>query len=135
MAEIQRALELDPLIAYFQFVYGMDLVLTGRDDEAMVQFRKALRGGLLFVHGDISEILFRKAKYDESLAEMKAYYAEDREMEEALTQGYAQSGYRGAMRRAADILATRSRKTYVAPAEIAGLYARSAPRRLKSSCR
>ena len=123
MAEIQRALELDPLTAYFQYVYGMDLVSAGRDDEAMVQFRKALRGGLPFAHGDISAILFRKAKYEESLAEMKAYYAEDRDVEEALTQGYAQSGYRGAMRRAAEILATRGRKTYVAPADVAGLYA------------
>jgi TolB-like protein/tRNA A-37 threonylcarbamoyl transferase component Bud32 len=125
MAEIQRALELDPLNSWFQAVHADDLVLVGRDDEAMVQYRKALRAssGLTWAHEALSEILFRKAKYEESLAEMKGYYAEDREMGEILTQGYAQSGYRGAMRRAADILATRGRKTYVAPAEVAGLYA------------
>ncbi len=124
MAQIQRALELDPLNGWFQGVHGYDLVMAGRDDEAMVQFRKALRtsSGLPFVHGWLSGILFRKAKYEESLAEVKAYYAGDREMEEALTQGYAQSGYRGAMRRAADILAARARKTYVLPSDVAGLY-------------
>jgi len=56
------------------------------------------------------------------LAEMKAYYAGDREVEEALTLGYAQSGYRGAMRRAADILAARFRKTYVCPIDVAAWY-------------
>jgi len=124
MAEIQRALELDPLNGWFQAVHADDLMFAGRDDEAMVQYRKVLRtsSGLPWVHSALSVILLRKAKYGESLAEMKAYYAGDREMEEALTQGYAQSGYSGAMRRAADILAARARKTYVGPSEVAGLY-------------
>jgi TolB-like protein/predicted Ser/Thr protein kinase len=125
MAEIQRALELDPLNVWFLAIYGADLESAGRDDEAIVQFRKALRTSPDFpgAHWELSAILFRKAKYEESLAEMKAYYAGDREMEEALTQGYAQSGYRGAMRRAADTLTGRGRKSYVLPCDVAGLYA------------
>ena len=125
MAEIQLALELDPLNGWFQAIHGDDLVFLGRDDEAMIQYHKVLRtsSGLLFAHGGLSGILFRKAKYEESLAKMKAYYTGDHEMEEALTQGYTQSGYRGAMRRAADILAARARKTYVGPTDVAGLYA------------
>ena len=125
MAEIQRALELDPLNSWFQAVHADDLVLVGRDDEAMVQYRKALRtsSGITWAHEALSAILFRKAKYEESLAEMKGYYAGDREMEEALTQGPAQSGYRAVMKRAADILAARDRKTYVSPDEAAALYA------------
>jgi tetratricopeptide (TPR) repeat protein len=124
MAEIQRALELDPLNTWLQAVYGDDLVFAGRDDEALVQYQKALRtsSGLTWAHLGLSGILFRKAKYEESWAETKAYYAGDREMEDALTQGYAQSGYRGAMRRAADILAARARKTYVSPTDVAALY-------------
>jgi hypothetical protein len=54
---------------------------------------------------------------------MKAYYAGDREMEEALTQEYAQSGYRSAMRRAAELLAARGRMSYTLPADVAMLYA------------
>jgi len=124
MAEIQRALELDPLNSWFQAIYADDLLFAGRDDEAMAQYRKVLRtsSGLQWVHSGLSGILFRRAKYEESSAEMKAYYAGDREMEEALTQGYAQSGHSGAMRRAADTLVARARKTYVLPSDVAGLY-------------
>jgi hypothetical protein len=56
------------------------------------------------------------------LAEVKAYYAGDRDVQEALIQGYAQSGYRGALRRAADLQAARARRAYVAPTDIAGNY-------------
>ncbi|MCJ7503380.1 MAG: protein kinase, partial [Acidobacteriia bacterium] len=125
MAQIQRALELDPFTALFQVWYVSDLESADRYDEAIVQIRKALRtspGVPFFAHWSLSGYLFRKAMYEESLAEMKAYYAGDREMEEALTQGYAQSGYRGVMRRAADILAARARKTYVVPTDVASLY-------------
>jgi TolB-like protein len=125
MAQIQRALELDPFNALFQVWYVSDLEFADRYDEAIVQCRKALRtspGLPFFAHWGLSGNLFRKAMYEESLAEMKACYAGDREVEEALTQGYAQSGYRGAMRRAADLLAARARKTYVLPSDVAGLY-------------
>jgi TolB-like protein len=124
IAEIQRALELDPFNAFFQGVYAVDLAVAGRYDEAIVQFHKALRESpdLPIAHWYLSGILFSKAMYEESLAEVKAYYAGDREMEEALTQGYAQSGYPGAMRRAADLRAALSRKTYVCPSDVAGLY-------------
>ena len=125
MAEIHRALELDPLNSWIQAVYADDLMFAGRDNEAMVQYHKALRtsSGLPFAHWGLSAILFREAKYEESLVEMKAYYAGDREVEEALTQGYAQSGYAGAMKRAADLLAARARKNYVVPIDVAALYA------------
>jgi len=125
MPQIERALELDPLNPLVQLHHGAELMFAGRYDEAIVQFRKLLRtlpenpGA----HFALSEIFFRKAMYEESLAEMKACYAGDREMEEALTQGYAQSGYRGATRRAADILVARARKTYVSPSDVAELYA------------
>jgi len=126
MAQSQRALELDPFNAHFQALHAARLEWAGRYDEAIVQFRKALRmsPGLAWAHWMLSVIFLRKAMYEESLAETKAsyYYVGDREVEEALTQGYAQSGYRGAMRRAADILAARSRKTYVIPSDVATLY-------------
>jgi TolB-like protein len=125
MGQIQRALEMDPLNPHFQAFLGAELEMTGRADEAMEQARKVLRtsSGQPWVHGLLSEILFRKAEYEGSLAEMKACYAGDREMEDALTQGYAQSGYRGAMKSAADTLAARARKTYVLPSDVAWLYA------------
>ena len=45
------------------------------------------------------------------------------EVTEALERGYAQGGYAGAMRRAAEKLVARSKFTYVQPTRIAQLYA------------
>jgi tetratricopeptide (TPR) repeat protein len=125
LAEIQRALELDPLNALFQAFYTVGLHIPGRYNEAIAQFHKALRTSpeLPFAHWELSCVFFTKGRYEESLAEVKAYYAGDREMEEALAQGYAQAGYRGAMKRAADARAARARESYVLPSDVAMLYA------------
>jgi len=126
MAQMERALQLDPLNEVVQLHHAFILESAGRDDEAIAQWRKLLRTSPQhpMAHWDLSVLHLRKAMYEESLAEMKAHYSclGDREVEEALTQGYAQSGYRGAMRRAADLLASRARKTYVLSFDIAALY-------------
>jgi TolB-like protein len=125
MAQMQRALELDPLDALVQVHHGFLLESAGRYDQAIVHWRNLLRTSPqnLMAHGRLSYDLFRKAEYEESLAETKAYYAGDREMEEALTQAYAQSGYQRAMRRAADLLAARGRTTYTLANDVALQYA------------
>ena len=127
MAQMQRDLQSDPLNEMVQLNHAVLLGNAGRHDEAIVQFRKVLRTFPQnpVAHSMLSILLLRKAMYEESLAEMKASYSSvgDREVEEGLTQGFAQSGYPGAMRRAADILAARARKTYVLPTDVGGLYA------------
>jgi tetratricopeptide (TPR) repeat protein len=127
MAKMERTLQLAPLDEVVQLHHAAMLLSAGRDDEANVQVRKLLRTSPQhpMAHGLLSVLLLRKGMYEESLAEMKASYSSigDREVEEALTQGYAQSGYRGAMRSAADLLAARARKTYVPPFDTALLYA------------
>jgi serine/threonine-protein kinase len=127
MAQMERALQLDPLNEVVQLHNAWMLQSAGRDDEAIVQVRKLLRTSPQhpMAHQVLSVLLLRKAMYEESLAEMKASYSSigDREVEEALTQGYAQSGYRGAMKRAADLLAARAHKTYVNSIDVACLYA------------
>ncbi len=67
----------------------------------------------------------RNVGYEESLAEAKKFFAlrGDSEVAEALARGYAQGGYAGAVRLAADTLAARSRTTFFRPLEIASLYA------------
>jgi len=126
MAQMERALQLDPLNEVVQLHHAFILQSAGRDDEAIVQVRKLLRTSPQhpMLHQTLSVLLLRKAMYEESLAEMKASYSSigDREVEEALTQGYAQSGYRGAMKRAADLLAARAHKTYVLSIDPAFLY-------------
>jgi serine/threonine-protein kinase len=127
MAQMERALQLDPLNELVHIHHGFILESAGRYDEAIVQMRKLLRTSPQhpMAHQLLSLSFWHKAMYEESLADMKAYYScmGDSEVEEALTQGYAQSGYRGAMRSAADLLAARSRKTYVLSVDVALLYA------------
>jgi TolB-like protein/predicted Ser/Thr protein kinase len=127
MAQMERTLQLAPLDEMVQLHHAFLLQSAGRDDEVIVQVRKLLRTSPHnpMLHNMLSVALMRKAIYEESLAEMKASYSSigDHEVEEALTQGYTQSGYRGAMRSAADLLAARARKTYVNSFEVACLYA------------
>jgi len=127
MAQMERALQLDPLNEVVHLHHAWMLQSAGRDDEAIVQVRKLLRTSPQnpMLHQMLSVSLFRKAMYEESLAEMKACYSSigDREVEGALTQGYAISGYQGAMKHAADLLAARAHKTYVSSIDVAVLYA------------
>jgi TolB-like protein/DNA-binding winged helix-turn-helix (wHTH) protein/Flp pilus assembly protein TadD len=124
MAQIQRALELDPFNAFFQAFYGLDLEMVGRNDEAIAQFRKALKTSpdLPFLRVNLALIFCNMGMDADSLAEWKARFTRDREIQEALAKGFAQSGYRGAMRRAADALAERSRRSYVSFEPVAYLY-------------
>ncbi len=126
MAVMQRVLQLNPVGGHILAVYAGILNKVGRYDEAIVQGREALKTSPQdpTAHWALAFSLFRKSRYEESLAEFKAYfnYLGIPELGEALTQAYAQSGYSGALRRAADLLAERSRKTYVIPCDIAALY-------------
>jgi tetratricopeptide (TPR) repeat protein len=68
-----------------------------------------------------------KQMYKEALEIWKASYTAkgDREAVEALDRGFAEAGYRGALRRVADMFVARSQKTYVTPWQIATLYTRA----------
>ncbi len=124
MVQSRQALELDPLNAILQAFDGLALHMVGRSDKAIAQFRKALRTSprLPFARKNIALILFDKGLYVDSLAEWKACFADDPELAEALAQGFAQAGYLGAMRRAADTLAARSHTSYVSFETVAFLY-------------
>ena len=50
IAEIGRALELDPFSYLFQYVHGLDLLDASRYDDAIAQFRKTL--GTLCAYDD-----------------------------------------------------------------------------------
>ncbi len=65
--------------------------------------------------------------YEEALTDATKFFAlrGDNEVVEALERGYAQGGYAGAMRLAAEKLAARSKLTYVQPTKIARLFARA----------
>jgi len=127
MAQIERALELDPFNALFQSLYGVDLIIMHRYDDAIAQFQNVLR---TVPHHplalrELAVAFHHKQMYEEALAATKAQYAAIgfREGEEALTRGFEEAGYTGAMNSAADTWAEISRVTYIMPFLIAQLYA------------
>jgi TolB-like protein/predicted Ser/Thr protein kinase len=125
--QIQRALELDPLNPFIQGLYGLQLMFAHRYDDAITQFRNMLRMApdLPLAHRGLFNCLHMKGRHEEALAEMRALYAADREVAEALVRGYQQGGYQGALNATADTLAERSRRVYVKPIRIAQLYERA----------
>jgi TolB-like protein/DNA-binding winged helix-turn-helix (wHTH) protein len=125
--QIKRAVELDPYNSLFQALLGQHLMFLHRDDQAIAQLRKSLgmESGNSVAHRYLWGALHAKGLQREALAEAKTYLEMmgNHGATEALTQGYAEGGYRQAMRLAAEELAARSRQAYVPCLRIARLYA------------
>ncbi len=126
MAQIERALELDPLNSLFQALYAVDLLVVGRYDDAIAQCREVRRTAprAPLIHTALHNAFYMKLMYAEAFEEMRSWYAAkgDREVEEALVRGYAEAGYPRAMNLAAEALAARSAKTFVRSGTIAKMY-------------
>ncbi len=105
-AEMDRALALDPFNAFFRAASGADFLYEHRYDDAIADFRKALEGGNP-VGWNITSALHAKGAYAEALAELRKTFAGDQEVQDAFSRGYAEGGYRVAVRRAAEILGAR----------------------------
>lgn len=129
MAQIERALELDPFNALFQALYGMDLMYARRYDDAIALLRDTLKTSPndLVALSTLRSALHMKHMYKEALEVWKASYAArgDQEAEEALARGFEEGGYGGALRRVAETLAARSKTTYVSPWQIGTLFTRA----------
>jgi len=129
IGQIERALELDPLNALFRGFYAMDLMYARRYDDAIALLRDTLRTSPndLVALSTLRSAFHMKHMYKEALEVWKASYAArgDHEAEEALARGFAEDGYRGALQRAAETLAVRSRTSYVPPWQIGTLYTRA----------
>jgi serine/threonine-protein kinase len=126
IAEIEHALELDPLNFFAQGVFGLHLFNSRRYDDAIAQFSKTLRTEPKFplAHEGLWVAFNQKQMDEEALAEAKKYFEvlDDREAADSLERGYAEAGYSGAMSLAAEKLAMRSKQTYIQPTQIARLY-------------
>lgn len=127
MAEIERGLKLDPLNHFPHQMFGGHLLQIRRYDDAIAQFRKTLRMEPNFpvAHEGLWVAFHQKRMYKEALAEAKKYFTMQgkSEVEEALACGYAEAGYPGAMRLAAEKLGEHSNLAYVPAIRIALLYA------------
>jgi tetratricopeptide (TPR) repeat protein len=127
MAQIERALESDPFNNLFQSFYGVDLLMARRYDEAIAQFQNARKTAPNnpIVFTGLQDAFYEQGRFDEALAELEAMFAADgeRELEVTLERGYAEGGYREAMRRVAEARAARASTTFVPPLGLAGLFA------------
>jgi serine/threonine-protein kinase len=125
--EIHRALELDPMSYFFQCFYGWHLVYLGRYDEAILQIQKVLttEPNVSFAHLGLWTAFYKKGMNKEAVQEAERFFLAlgDQEVVRALQEGYRETGYRRAMKRAADTLAARSRRSHVPAVRVARLYA------------
>ena len=126
-AQIERAVQLDPLNPLYQGMLGWHFQSVGRYDDAILQLRGALskEPTLLGAHFGLWSAFGQKQMHEEGVAAAKNFFTlvGNREVADTLTRGYAEAGYPGAMRRAAEKLAARSKTTYISPIWIAALYA------------
>jgi tetratricopeptide (TPR) repeat protein len=124
----EKALELDPLNPLIRSLYANGpLLYARRYDDAIAQARKVLRTSPdhLAAHYALWYAYSNKGMYKEALSSAKVYLNgcyPNPDTAHVLDRGYAEGGYRVAMKRAADALAAHSRDAYVIPADIAGLY-------------
>lgn len=131
MRQIRLALDLDPLNPLFQAVYAMDLMYERRYDEVIELLRTTLKTS---PNDPVSLSTLRSAyhqkqMYEEALEIWKASYDAkgDDEAVEALTIGYSEGGYSGALSRVAETFIKRlhAKSAYVTPWQIGTLYTRA----------
>jgi TolB-like protein/tetratricopeptide (TPR) repeat protein/predicted Ser/Thr protein kinase len=125
LAQIERAVQLDPFNAFIRALYGVDLYFVRRYDEAIVQLQSALKTSpdLPFAHCVLGKAFNMKGIPEQALVAAEGclgHYSP--EIKDALARGYSDAGYRGAMRRVADLLATGVTGAYVAPIDVFSAY-------------
>jgi len=126
MVEARRSLELDPFNGLFKSLYAADLLFVHRFDEAIAQFDAALAtnptDGVALT--GLLSARHHKREYKQALEALNRYASAVgySEVTTLLAQGTT-ADYRATMRKLADALAARSRKTFVLPWDVASWYA------------
>jgi TolB-like protein/Tfp pilus assembly protein PilF len=124
-AQIERAIELEPLNAFFRAIYALELICERRYADAVREARRALQitpdqPAAMFQMWDALQLLGR---YDEALAMLRKIYAGDQGAQDAITRGFAEGGFRAALRRLAMYQGAHVPSPYVGWEGVAGLYA------------
>jgi TolB-like protein/Tfp pilus assembly protein PilF len=126
MEQMTRARELDPLDPLLASLHGGLLSMMRRHDDAIALFRETLNRSPNhpMAQWRLWLTLHDKGEYAAAFVEAQKS-ALDRfpEVAKALTRGYQEAGYAGAMRAAAEAQVARSRSQYVGPWNIALWYA------------
>jgi TolB-like protein len=110
LARIERAMELDPFNARIQSFYAMVLLYVRRYDDAVAAARKtlAMQPGAPLALNALVNALFMEGRSEEIMGHERERWSKDREVVEALEQGYAEGGIAGARRQQCEVLAARA---------------------------
>ncbi len=112
-SQIECALESDPLNALMRAFNGFGLFYERCYTESVAELEAALRldPSNPVAFGNLATAYHLSGKHDEAIALLQQYFLEDQEVEEAVSQGYSEGGYRGALVRFAETLAARPEAT------------------------
>ena len=126
----RRAVELDPLNLNSNENLGQEYMFAKHYDQAVEQEKKILEidPGYAQAHLDLSAIYLFEGKYELWLEEWEKGARLNNDSEalalfKAVSQEYPKSGFRGAMKRCAELREEQSKRMYVDPAMIAHSYA------------
>jgi tetratricopeptide (TPR) repeat protein len=127
MAQVDRALGLDPFNVTIHSFRAFDLLFARRFDEAVAEARKALamEPANPVALGGLYQALAAKGMEREALAAIKDYCLRVygmRDVGSLLDRGFAEGGFAGATRRGGDALAVRAAQGGALPFDVANLY-------------
>ena len=127
-AEHKQAVAIDPLSLIQLTNVGDGLYYTHQYDRAIEQYQKTLELDPNFsvAHFGLASAYDRKGMYKEAIAEWQKWFVLDGDPRtaELIGKAYSVSGYKGAVQAYLDDLISQSTQHYVAPLDIAILYAR-----------
>lgn len=127
LATMQRALDRDPLNSWLQVSVGGRMLRLRRYDEGISLLQKVLESepNMPLAHRYLWTAFHTQKNQPAAFQHAKTFLTlfGQPEASAALERGYAKAGYTHAMKLAADLLAQRSKQTYIQPSEIARLYA------------
>ena len=113
LTQSRRAREMDQLYRHSYWATGYTLTLAGKDEDAIVELRRALRLDSTYwrAREELAGALARRGQYDAALREMSAGFtiAGDTEKAQVVAAARGKPGYQEAQRRLAEIDGERLR--------------------------
>jgi TolB-like protein/protein involved in temperature-dependent protein secretion len=126
LAEAERARTLDPLSIIAKTILIWQFFVSHQYDRVIEHCREVLKTESNFlIQMHLWRALRRKNMLEEAWVECKKFFNLfiSREIAEAMECSYAESGYEGAMRTAAEKLTEQSKQRYISPCMIATIFA------------
>ena len=122
----ESALNLDPMNIGIKTDYGLVLYCAGRYNDALTVFHEVLKAdpGNVVALDNLPLVLHNVGRYNEEFEAWKVDYSTVfKDFPNVFDKGYIDGGIAGALNLQADSLVKKSKTTFIAPCEIAQIYA------------